>query len=132
MAGLRSSGSIANNYLPFNLVVIFTEEILKNSVLLICIASVIAGCKSTSSGKLTQQKEAARKFQQQMLLPELQKKDLQRYVSLFGLSSCSELLLEAAKINVTPTSIEGKKVTIVAHTGEKMTFKYPKSCPKQT
>jgi len=99
-------------------------------ILIVVMSSLlIFGCASTKK-KESKSEIVMRQVNQQAMLPTLKKKGLEEYVGLYGLSNCARLLEVANKMGITPKSIEKRKVVIVAHTGEELSFKYPKNCPE--
>ena len=88
------------------------------------------GCVSNDK-KESKSDIAMRQINQQAILPILKKKGLEEYVGLYGLSSCMKLLEAATAMGISPKSIGKRKVVIVAHTGEELSFKYPDNCPEE-
>ncbi len=101
---------------------------MRLTLIIMIFSLFVVGCASTSK-KESKSEILARQVNQQAMLPVLKEKGLENYVVLYGLSSCSRLLEVASGMGITPKSIEKRKVVIVAHTGEELSFQYPKSCP---
>ena len=110
-----------------------TKGVSVKVVLLVSIVAVLAACSSTNrQSKYEKAQEESAKIMRQALLPELKKKDLDRYIELFGQPSCKHLIKKAAELAIIPKIVNRKEVLIVAHTGEEMKFKFADTCPKES